>query len=25
VVDDRGYNDYTLYGRWTFQCVYFVT
>lgn len=25
VVDDRGYNDYTLFGRWTTQGVYFVT
>ena len=25
VVDDRGYNDYTLFGRWTAQSVYFVT
>ena len=25
VVDDRGYNDYELFGRWTFQGVYFVT
>ncbi len=25
VVDDRGYNDYTLFGRWTAQGVYFVT
>jgi IS4 transposase len=25
VVDDRGYNDYGLFGRWTAQGVYFVT
>lgn len=25
VVDDRGYNDYTLFGKWTAQGVYFVT
>jgi hypothetical protein len=25
VVDDRGYNDYTLFGRWSAQGVYFVT
>jgi hypothetical protein len=25
VVDDRGYNDYALFGRWTGQGVYFVT
>jgi hypothetical protein len=25
VVDDRGYNDYELFGRWTFEFVYFVT
>ena len=25
VVDDRGYNDYTLFGKWTAQEVYFVT
>ena len=25
VVDDRGYNDYALFGKWTFQDVYFVT
>ncbi len=25
VVDDRGYNDYTLFGRWTSQGIYFVT
>jgi hypothetical protein len=25
VVDDRGYNDYALLGRWTAQGVYFVT
>ena len=25
VVDDRGYNDYALFGRWTSQRVYFVT
>ena len=25
VVDDRGYNDYALFGKWTFQGVYFVT
>lgn len=25
VVDDRGYNDYELFGRWTAQGVYFVT
>jgi len=25
VVDDRGYNDYDLFGRWTVQGVYFVT
>jgi hypothetical protein len=25
VVDDRGYNDYGLFGRWTEQGVYFVT
>ncbi len=25
VVDDRGYNDYELFGRWTTQGVYFVT
>lgn len=25
VVDDRGYNDYALFGRWTSQSVYFVT
>jgi len=25
VVDDRGYNDYALFGRWTTQSVYFVT
>jgi hypothetical protein len=25
VVDDRGYNDYELFGLWTAQCVYFVT
>ncbi len=25
VVDDRAYNDYELFGRWTFQGVYFVT
>jgi len=25
VVDDRGYNDYELFSRWTTQCVYFVT
>ena len=25
VVDDRGYNDYALFGRWTAQDVYFVT
>lgn len=25
VVDDRGYNDYELFGRWTSQGVYFVT
>jgi hypothetical protein len=25
VVDDRGYNDYALFGRWTTQGVYFVT
>lgn len=25
VVDDRGYNDYELFGRWTDQRVYFVT
>ena len=25
VVDDRGYNDYELFGRWTLEFVYFVT
>jgi len=25
VVDDRGYNDYALFGKWTFREVYFVT
>jgi hypothetical protein len=25
VVDDRGYNDYALFGKWTAQGVYFVT
>jgi hypothetical protein len=25
VVDDRGYNDYELFGKWTFESVYFVT
>jgi len=25
VVDDRGYNDYSLFGRWTDEGVYFVT
>jgi len=25
VVDDRGYNDYALFGRWTTEDVYFVT
>lgn len=25
VVDDRGYNDYKLFGHWTAKCVYFVT
>jgi hypothetical protein len=25
VVDDRGYNDYALFGRWTTESVYFVT
>jgi hypothetical protein len=25
VVDDRGYNDYALFAKWTFQEVYFVT
>lgn len=25
VVDDRGYNDYSLFGRWTDQGIYFVT
>ena len=25
VVDDRGYNDYALFGKWTSQDVYFVT
>jgi Domain of unknown function (DUF4372)/Transposase DDE domain len=25
VVDDRGYNDYALFGKWTSQSVYFVT
>ncbi len=25
VVDDRGYNDYSLFGKWTAQGVYFVT
>ncbi len=25
VVDDRGYNDYALFGEWTAQAVYFVT
>ncbi len=25
VVDDRGYNDYALFGRWTVEGVYFVT
>jgi hypothetical protein len=25
IVDDRGYNDYALFGRWTSQSVYFVT
>jgi hypothetical protein len=25
VVDDRGYNDYSLWGKWTSQGVYFVT
>ena len=25
VVDDRGYNDYDLFGKWTSECVYFVT
>jgi hypothetical protein len=25
VVDDRGYNDYDLFGRWTAQGIYFVT
>jgi hypothetical protein len=25
VVDDRGYNDYTLFGKWTGQGVFFVT
>ena len=25
VVDDRGYNDYELFGKWTFEFVYFVT
>jgi hypothetical protein len=25
VVDDRGYNDYALFGKWTVQDVYFVT
>jgi len=25
VVDDRGYNDYALFGRWTAEGVYFVT
>ena len=25
VVDDRGYNDYALFGHWTSQVVYFVT
>ena len=25
VVDDRGYNDYALFGKWTLQGVYFVT
>lgn len=25
IVDDRGYNDYTLFGHWTDQRIYFVT
>jgi hypothetical protein len=25
VIDDRGYNDYSLFGKWTAQRVYFVT
>ena len=25
IVDDRGYNDYELFGRWTDDAVYFVT
>jgi len=25
VIDDRGYNDYKLFGRWTVQGIYFVT
>lgn len=25
VVDDRGYNDYGLFGKWTAQGIYFVT
>jgi IS4 transposase len=25
IVDDRGYNDYVLFGRWTRQGIYFVT
>ncbi len=25
MVDDRGYNDYALFGKWTFQDIYFVT
>lgn len=25
IVIDRGYNDYDLYGRWTYQGIYFVT
>jgi hypothetical protein len=25
VIDDRGYNDYALFGKWSFQGVYFVT
>jgi len=25
VIDDRGYNDYELFGRWTVQGIYFVT
>lgn len=25
IVDDRGYNDYELFGRWTLEGVYFVT